>query len=371
MIQIKTVRLSSIIKITASFFILITGIILSIALISKNISNNPINNMYLSFKNNYNPDIICKEIINKSIPVFYTQNSNYNKIVGDSFVGYTLLKYFTNIDINNPKSYIVSEIPLLGLFDVKIFSGMLSNIQGIDNTTKKDNVSNPSQAVSLNFNLKPIENKNLDYTNPSVIIFHTHACESFMQTDTTKYDMFGEFRTLDKNFSTCRIGEEIKIFLETYYGIPVIHDTTLHDYPVYEGSYSRSKITVENLLKKYPNAKLILDIHRDAFEYTEERRNNMMVSIRGDIASKVMFVIGKNNPHWQENYQLTLKLQQKIEQLYPGITKSNYIVSQVYNQNISNKMLLIEIGSDCNTIDEAIISAKMVANSIGNMLSEN
>lgn len=84
-----------------------------------------------------------------------------------------------------------------------------------------------------------------------IIIFHTHTCESYTQTENFSYTPSGNFRTTDLNYSVARVGDELDKQL-TAYGYNIIHDTTYHDYPAYTGSYDRSLNTVKTILNNNP-----------------------------------------------------------------------------------------------------------------------
>lgn len=320
---------------------------------------------------------IFRMIIDKTIPMLDVSMNNDGDRKSPGYTAYAIFKHITRIDFTNPRTYLVSEIPLLGLLDITVLTGNVEGVSsdGKENGEAKEETPKPQIDVasrSTNFNDKPLENVKIDAENPGVIIFHTHTTESFIPTPQYNYEMMGDHRTTDRNFNVCSIGEEIKNYLEKYYGIGVAHDMTLHDYPSYEGSYSRSKPTVEKLIKKYQDTRFIIDIHRDAFPDDDIARTKMVTNIRGDQAAKIMFVIGKSNPHWQENYYLALKLNQKMEELYPGLTKEILVKDRsIYNQDISNKLLLIEIGSECNTLEESLVSAKMVAKALGEVLKSD
>jgi len=241
----------------------------------------------------------------------------------------------------------------------------------VDTEQEREEISEAVSGTEF-FGLEPLDISKIDRENPAVIILHTHATESYTPTPNNNYVMIGDYRTVDREYSVCRVGEEIKNCIEKYYGFAVVHDTTLHDYPSYNDSYDRSKPTTEELIKKYPNAKLIIDLHRDAFEDEDGTARDKMVSqIYEEKAAKVMFVVGKSNPHWQENYYLSLKLNQRIEEIWPGLTRQIYATNWgLYNQDISNKMVLVEIGCVYNTLEESLVSAKVVAKAIGDMLKE-
>ena len=89
---------------------------------------------------------------------------------------------------------------------------------------------------------------NITIDNKNVLIFHTHSCESYTASDLFPYTPTGNFRTTDLNYTVTRVGTELENQLKQY-NIPVIHDTSYHDYHAYNGSYTKSLQTVENILK--------------------------------------------------------------------------------------------------------------------------
>lgn len=318
-------------------------------------------------------DDIYKIIMKKTLPLLDAESEDSNDNDASQFIAYTLFKYVTKIDFANPRTYLASEIPLLDLFDIALFNGSVAGASSSENVIKEEN---PAVDKS-NYDDEPVVNPNINPEKPEVIIFHTHTSESYTATAKNNYEMTGDYNTTNNNFNVCRTGDEIKKYIESYYGISVLHDTTVHDIPYRSGSYNKSRVTIENLLKKYPDVKLIIDLHRDAVwdgdqATRDEARKNMVTEIRGEQAAKIMFVIGKANPHWQENYYLSSKLNQKAEELYPGLTRKMYITNNIlYNQDVSNKAVIIELGAEVNTLEEVLISAKMVGRTIGQILKEN
>lgn len=75
-------------------------------------------------------------------------------------------------------------------------------------------------------------------------------------------------------------------------GIRTYHDTTIHDYPSYNGSYDRSRVTVEGILEKYPSIKVVLDVHRDAIEREDGERIAPSVTVNGKSSAQVMIICG-------------------------------------------------------------------------------
>ncbi|MCI9063839.1 MAG: hypothetical protein HFJ17_04485, partial [Clostridia bacterium] len=107
-----------------------------------------------------------------------------------------------------------------------------------------------------------LDPKSLNINNEKILIFHTHTCESYTQSDNYKYKASGNFRTTDLKYSVARVGDELTTYLSKY-KFNVTHDKTYHDYPAYNGSYNRSLSTVSNILKNN-KSDIIIDLHRDA-----------------------------------------------------------------------------------------------------------
>ena len=139
------------------------------------------------------------------------------------------------------------------------------------------------------YNLSDLNlDENITVDNKKVIIYHTHTCESYTPSDENPYDMEGNYRTTDLNYSVAKVGDELEKYL-TAYGFSVTHDKTYHDYPAYTGSYGRSLSTVSNILQKSDKADILIDLHRDAMgddSYAPK------VKIGDEYAAQIMFVIG-------------------------------------------------------------------------------
>ena len=131
-------------------------------------------------------------------------------------------------------------------------------------------------------------NPDIIIENKNIILFHTHSCESYTSSDKYPYTPTGTFRTTDLNFTVVRVGTELENQLKQYQ-YNVIHNTDYHDYPSYNGSYTRSLATVENILKTNPSD-IIIDVHRDAVGSRSDYAPTVKI---GDIdeAAQIMFVI--------------------------------------------------------------------------------
>lgn len=196
----------------------------------------------------------------------------------------------------------------------------------------------------------------------NVLIFHTHTCESYTPSEKFQYQQTGNYRTTDLNFSVSRVGDELENCLTTY-GFNVIHDKTYHDYPAYSGSYSRSLATVENALKSN-SSDIIIDLHRDAIG--SKSNYDPSVKIGDDVAAQLMFVIGTNggglyHPNWQSNLKFAIEVQQKANEMYPGLFKPMIVRNSRYNQHLGSAACIIEVGATGNTLEQCLNSMKYLA----------
>lgn len=200
--------------------------------------------------------------------------------------------------------------------------------------------------------------------SPQVLIYHTHTTES--------YD-FSE-RTTDKSKSVCAVGDEIAKQLESA-GIGVVHDTTYHDYPAYNGSYDRSKTTIQNDLKKYPGIQVTLDIHRDAMHRSDGTFLKTTSVIGGKKASQLMIIAGCDDdgslgfPDWEYNLRLALRLQKALSDTYPGLARPLNFCARKYNENLTKGSLLIEVGTDANTLDESKYTGQLLGKTLAQVLN--
>ena len=202
----------------------------------------------------------------------------------------------------------------------------------------------------------------LDINKENILIFHTHTCESYTPTEQYNYQQTGNFRTTDLNFSVARVGDELTNYLMSY-GFKVNHDKTYHDYPAYTGSYTRSKATVENILKSN-SSDIIIDLHRDAIG--SKSNYDPSVKIGEDTVAQLMFVIGTNggglyHPNWQSNLKFAIELQQKANEIYPGLFKTMIVRNSRYNQHLGKAACIIEVGATGNTLEQCMNSMKYLA----------
>lgn len=234
-------------------------------------------------------------------------------------------------------------------------------------------------STTLSIDIKALLSKELSFkvkksSDPQVLILHTHATETFMSKDTNYYSEDYTSRTTDNEKNMVMVGKIVSEKLNNA-GIKTIHSEEKHDYPSYTGSYTRAAKTINSYLKKYPSIKIVLDLHRDAVASGESDKVKLVTEIEGKKAAQVMIVMGSqsggvtNFPDWQENLKLALRLQQTIEVKYPTLARPLSLMSKNYNESLTKGSMLIEFGTDANTLDEAAYSAQLVGDSIVSLLN--
>lgn len=235
-------------------------------------------------------------------------------------------------------------------------------------------------STDLTVNIKellesPLTFKIAKEDSPQVLIVHTHTTETYMTEDTDYYTSAFSSRTRESDKNMVSVGNIVTEKLNNA-GIKTLHDTTEHDYPNYTGSYSRAAETITGYLKKYPSIKVVLDLHRDAVSSGESDKVKLVTEIEGKKAAQVMLVMGSqsgsvtNFPNWKENLKLAVRLQQKLEQKYPALARPLSLMSKNYNESLTAGSLLIEFGTDANTLSEAHYSAELVGNALAELLTE-
>lgn len=228
-----------------------------------------------------------------------------------------------------------------------------------------------SNATSYNVNASAFAAEQLPYTldsnGPQILIVHTHTTESYTDSGKTKYTISESDRSTDESKNMIAVGNALAEVLNEK-GIQTVHDTTVHDYPAYNGSYNRSKATVLANLKKHPSIKIVLDVHRDGIIRSDGTKVKVACDINGSKASQCMIVVGSDilltHDYWRENMKLACKLQSKANEMYPGLMRPINLREQRFNQQLSKGALIIEVGSNGNTLNESVYSAKLFGNVI-------
>ncbi|MCD7859370.1 MAG: stage II sporulation protein P [Firmicutes bacterium] len=208
----------------------------------------------------------------------------------------------------------------------------------------------------------------LTIEEPTVLIVHTHATESYTRAEGESYVEDTDYRTLDEGYNMLSIGDRVAEILEAA-GIGVIHDRSLHDYPSYSGSYSDARSSIEQYLSDYPSIRVVLDIHRDAAELSDGSQMSTATTIHGVSTARVMILVGTDAsggscPNWEENLGLGLKLAAMLERDAPGITRYVNLSAYRLNMDLTPGSLLLEIGSAGDSHAQALAAAEIVAQAL-------
>ncbi len=202
---------------------------------------------------------------------------------------------------------------------------------------------------------------------PQVLIMHTHATESYLPTADTPYDKAYAFRSTDTTENMVAVGKIMADTLNSR-GYYTLQDTTLHDYPSYNGSYDKSRETVEYYLEKYPSIKVVLDVHRDRVE-----RNGAIIAptatINGAEYAQIMIISGRDNgymnmPNYRENLKFATNVQNRLAKNYPGIARPILFDYRNYNQQLTTGSILVEVGTHGSGLQRAKNSRQAFALSL-------
>lgn len=203
---------------------------------------------------------------------------------------------------------------------------------------------------------------------PKVLIVHTHTSEAYAQSEGYAYTPSDPYRTEDPAYNICRVGAALAESLAEN-GITAICDTTSHDYPSYSGCYNRSLQTIEKNLAMYPSIEIVIDLHRDAISASDGTYLKTAAEIDGETAAQVLVIVGTDagglsHPDWQKNLTLGLRVQKDLCEMYPGLARPLHLRTERFNGHAAPGALLIEIGSNANTMEEALLGARLFGNSL-------
>jgi len=212
----------------------------------------------------------------------------------------------------------------------------------------------------------------LDRGKPAVLIFHTHTTEGFEIIERPWYAAGWSSRTENGAKSIVRVGAEMARMLERA-GWQVIHDTTIYDRQ-YTGAYDKSRAAVLRHLEENPSILVTLDVHRDAIHTNKGVHIKPTVKIDGKNAAQVMIITGVREgaisgyADWEENLRFATKLHMAAEERWPGLMRPLFFAPRKYNMDLTPYSLLLEMGADVNTLDEAIYSGRLIGEALAGLL---
>ena len=206
-----------------------------------------------------------------------------------------------------------------------------------------------------------------------ILIYHTHTSEAYSQSYTGFYYTDMETRTTNQEQSVVAAGEALKQALEAA-GFGVVHDTTVND-TLYNGSYDRSWEVLQKNLAEYPTIQVTIDVHRDSMTTDSGVKYKPTATINGRKAAQVMLIAGCDAdggwgdfPRWEENLRLALRVQESLETLYPGLARPLNFSNSKYNMNATPGSMLVEVGTEVNTVSEAVYAGQLVGQALAPVL---
>lgn len=189
---------------------------------------------------------------------------------------------------------------------------------------------------------------------PLVLIYHTHSQE-----------MYADSAEGDVSTGIVGVGAHLRTILEEQYGIKTLHVTT--EFDVVDGklnrnqAYSQAEKAISKILSDNPSIQVVLDLHRDGVGST----TRLVTEVEGRKTAKIMFFNGLSrtntngdiaylkNPYLTDNLALSLQMKVKADSQYPGFTRRIYLKGYRYNLHLAKRAMLIEVGAQTNTVEEA------------------
>ncbi len=201
---------------------------------------------------------------------------------------------------------------------------------------------------------------------PRVLIYHTHTHEAYEQVEEDPYPETETWRTADQKHSVVRVGEALTELL-TRRGFEVVHDVTDHEMPNLKTAYARSLKTLESYAGEHFD--LYIDLHRDAY-------NSSMADcaeIDGQQMAQLMMLIGNGGdyevkPDYEANLQFATLLTARINEKAPGLCREVMVKNGRYNQHVGTPSILIEVGHNKNTLQQALASMPTLADALSSLM---
>ena len=230
------------------------------------------------------------------------------------------------------------------------------------NSNNKENVSVSSSEYKNDIRLTK--------ENPTMLIYHSHAGETYSDSPE------GNYHSQNKEKSVIEVGTLLTEQLSKK-GWGVAHSTKYHDYPDFTKSYASSLETVKSMLNNHKNINIAIDLHRDGRDLNtdadmQKENERMTTTYNGEKVAKFFFVVGMKNTNVDEVQELaediTKFAQSKYPELVLPIVKKQY---GKFNQYMAQNHMLIEVGSNGTSSEEAKASAKYIAEILDEYFKQN
>lgn len=205
-----------------------------------------------------------------------------------------------------------------------------------------------------------------DASKPQILIYHTHSQEGYKDS-----------KEGDPSTTVVGVGEYLTELLTQKYGYNVIHDTGEYDVKDRDNAYSVAGPAVEKILAKNPSIEVVIDLHRDGVA----DKTRLVTEVNGKSMAQIMFFNGLSrttalgdidylyNPYIEDNLAFSFQLQLEATQQYPGFARKIYLKGYRYNLHYCPKSILVEVGAQTNTVQEAKNAMEPLAAVLDSVLS--
>ncbi len=190
----------------------------------------------------------------------------------------------------------------------------------------------------------------------SILFYCTHSTESYIPDS-------GQARLKGQRGLVNEVAANMANLLNKK-GLTAEHIDTIHDWPEYNQSYTNSRNTVKKLLEAEESPVLALfDVHRDSIPGSTRAAT---INLNGRKSALILIVVGsddrKDHPYWKENLAFAQKIYKEGQLMYPGLIKGVRVKAGTYNQEYHRRALLLEMGSDYNSLEEAQYAGELFSN---------
>lgn len=201
---------------------------------------------------------------------------------------------------------------------------------------------------------------------PQILIYHTHSQEGF--ADSVEGD---------DSTTIMGVGDRLTDILTNQYGYQVLHHTGKYDVESRDDAYSPALPALQQVLAENPTIEVVIDLHRDQMP----KENRLVMDLDGRPTAQFMFFNGLSrtkktgniaylyNEYQEENLAFSFQMKLAAEQYYPGLTRKIYLKGYRYNMHLKPRSLLIELGAQNNTLEEAMNACDPIAHLLDLVLS--
>ncbi len=253
------------------------------------------------------------------------------------------MRFLIGVDIADIRSILQVEIPLL---------------------TKVKSVPQTVSAMTLPNFPKFEKSEKVPSGKPLVGLYYTHTAESYVPNTGATHKPGGQLGDI------VDVGGALAKQLGTY-GISTLQNTTVNDYPSFMKAYDASEVTVRKMIAENPSIQMYFDIHRDA---GNKESHTAMVNGVEVAKIKILVCIGQQDlvqPHWQQNHAFAKLIDAKLNQRFPGLSFGIQMENWRYNQHLHPRALLLEVGCQENTKEEAQRAMEMFGDVLAEIINEN